>query len=126
MKYWINDHDNRLFITKLGFVIVALFLLFFLHHINDTGQYSELIIGIVGLFIGVASTSATALISGKKETEITQLREEIDLWKSRVNKIELQLTECIKEKDVYKNMFDKINSKLVEQSGILNSLKNNN
>ena len=115
---WLNDIDNRKFAASVGFVLIAIGLVFFLHYTNTEGQYSELIVGIIGMFAGVAGIAGSNLTEGKKDGELAQLKE-------RMQSLELRLAECHSEREVYVAMFNSINEKLVEQSGILNNLKKN-
>lgn len=113
---WINNDDNRRFITQVGFVCVTLGLLAFLQSINQEGDYKELIVGIIGIFIGVSSTAAKDLITGQSVSEIKVLRE-------RLNRLEVKLGESEMEKAIYKKMVAELHDKLVQQSGILNTIK---
>jgi hypothetical protein len=113
MGAWINNEDNRRFITQVGFVMITLLLLWYLHMFNISGNYDELIVGIIGIFIGVASTASKDLISGESLNEMKILRE-------RVNALEKKLAYADSEKELYKQIVTELHEKLVQQSGILN------
>lgn len=113
---WMNNEDNRLFATKISFVLITLGLLVYLHMINANGEYKELIVGIIGIFIGVASIAAKDLISGQSQSEIKKLTE-------RLNLLEIRLAEERIEKEIYKSIVAEIHEKLVDQTGILNLKK---
>lgn len=112
LKSWINHPDNKLFVTQFIFVSIVIGLLVYLHQINIDNKYSELIIGIIGMFVGIASTAAKDLITGQSNSELNLLR-------NRINSLEQRLAESEKEKEIYKEIFNRINDRLVEQSGIL-------
>lgn len=101
--------DTRNWITRVGFVIVTLGLLGYLNYINENGQFNDLIVGIIGIFIGVASTAAKVLISGESENKIEQLTE-------RVNEMEKRYIEMKTMAATYRDMFENLQQKLIDQA----------
>ena len=116
---WINNLDNRRFLMQILFVIIVLLLLGYLHLINQNGQYDELIVGIIGMFLGVAGIASTDLISGNSKDEMKKLTQQLELYKKDFDKLKIDLEKERSEKNAYKNMIEAINEKLVKQSGLL-------
>jgi len=92
MPNWFDNLDNRKFTIRVTFVLVSLCLMVYLHLNNGDGQYSQLIVGIVGIFVGAAVSASKELLNFQNEDRVDGLIKKINILQKDLTEVKNPVT----------------------------------